>query len=72
MTTCERCKTTYPAELVSPMLGSQYVNLCGICALDVTNEIHGTQMQQFGEDSEAEWMRLEALYWRKYGRRIGP
>lgn len=65
---CDICKWTYPAILVNIMRSnSPEFNgkaMCGICGLEVTNAIHGTNRQKF--DGEiAEQLRQVAIKWRE-------
>jgi len=70
MRTCENCKWKYPDEHVAsmqictPEKGSHIAKLCGVCALETMNKIHGTNFKKFkGEAAEA--MRQAALKWRE-------
>ena len=62
---CEKCKIKYPSEILSPLLGSYPTgNICGICALKLTNQIHGIKKKKF-TGKMAEKLRLKAILWRK-------
>lgn len=62
---CTRCRLPYPAELVTATcVNGAYVNVCGICALDISNELHGDNRTEFHGEI-AEWMRQDALDWRR-------
>lgn len=63
---CSRCHWDYPSQILSPFISSagNRQNCCGICALELKNEIHGTRWEHF-DGSIAEQMRLEAVQWRK-------
>lgn len=66
---CEKCGVEYPSELLAPMLGTgiDHVMLCGICALQLSNEVLGVYREEFtGETAEA--MRQKAIQWRKEKR----
>jgi len=65
---CSRCKLPYPPELTTDMhvvVNGQrgYIHVCGICALDVKNNIHGTHDTEFNGE-QAEMMRQDAIDWR--------
>lgn len=65
MTRCSQCKIDYPSYMVQLMkssLGSFMV--CGVCALDISNQIHGTQRATF-DGEVAEQMRKEAIEFRQ-------
>jgi hypothetical protein len=66
---CSRCKLPYPDELITPMFvvvgkESGYLNVCGICALEVSNNLHGTNRKSFSGE-QAEIKRQDALDWRR-------
>jgi hypothetical protein len=65
---CKRCEWVYPAEYVN-MMRTNLPDLdgkafCGICALDITNSIHGVKREKF-DGAGAELMRQMAIDWRK-------
>lgn len=63
---CAHCLWKYPDTMLSPMfvLGGYTRHICGICALEITNAIHGIKRGNFqGEMAEAN--RQSALKWRK-------
>ena len=65
---CDICKWTYPATYINIIRSSapdvDGKAVCGICGLDLTNAIHGTNRQTF--DGEiAEYMRQSAIRWRE-------
>jgi hypothetical protein len=65
MTACTCCLTQYPDELVTMMfVNGSYTKVCGICALQISNEIHGQQRRKF-KGEQAERMRQSAIAWRK-------
>lgn len=72
-TACERCKWRYPARLLSSMTTSKgdTGEICGICALAVSNEVHGIQRTEF-TGQWAEHLRQEAIEWRKRHPDMGP
>lgn len=59
---CGICKIDYPDEILSRMYinGAYTAPICGICALEKTNEIHGSTRTAFS-GSIAEGNRLAAL-----------
>ena len=60
------CNVIYPNELVSPLGGNVRGNVCGICALAVSNSISSRSMKRKKFDGEiAEQLRLKAIEWRK-------
>lgn len=65
---CDHCKWVYPSYYVNilrtnlPDIGSPA--LCGICALDLTNLIHGQNRVKFDGES-AEYFRVSAEDWRR-------
>ena len=61
---CARCGWPYPSDLLNAMttgFGTSVV--CGICALEIANAVHGTRMTKF-HGSGAERMRQRAIQWR--------
>jgi hypothetical protein len=67
---CARCKYDYPDDVsLSPVIGSdEPAPVCGICALEMVNAIHGTTMKKFrGEMAES--FRQQALAARSLERR---
>lgn len=65
---CEECKWDYPAYLLN-ILRTNVADqngraICGICALEIANKIHGIQRKKFG-GKVAEYMRVKATKWRK-------
>lgn len=65
--TCTRCKVAYPdVGYVTNMFTSThgYLHVCGICALEITNELHGTNMKQFRGEM-AEQMRQDCIAYRQ-------
>ncbi len=61
---CEECKIDYPGDLVSVLTSSAgCFRLCGICALEFTNRMHGIKRKCFrGEIAES--LRRRALAFR--------
>jgi hypothetical protein len=57
---CAECKRRYPSEILSPFNGKM---TCGICALELTNQLHGTHRTHFDGET-AEDMRMDAVVWR--------
>lgn len=65
---CEICKWSYPTVLVNIMRSSasefNLKAMCGICGLEATNTVHGTNRQKF-DGEVAELMRQQAILWRE-------
>lgn len=63
---CARCDWPYPDGLLSPVIGSAFGSqpVCGICALEIINAVHGTNRKRF-QGGHAEEMRTDALDWRR-------
>lgn len=62
---CTHCRLPYPDELLSDFVTPNgRARVCGVCALDLTNALHGTKMKRFHGEG-AEFMRQEALEWRR-------
>jgi hypothetical protein len=63
---CDKCKLPYPDNLVATvMIGGTYLKpVCGICALEITNEYHGVERKEFTGEV-AEKMRRDAIRWRR-------
>ena len=62
---CSRCQRQYPeVGYITDMFTSTqgYLHVCGICALEITNETHGTKMKHF-KGALAEEMRQNCLHW---------
>lgn len=63
---CNGCDWKYPDNLLAPIfLNGEYAyDICGICALVLVNETHGTNNTKFnGKMAEAN--RLAAIKWRE-------
>lgn len=66
---CVRCAVPYPDWYLHPVIGSMVQgDVCGVCALQMTNAIHGTKRRRFhGEMAEearslaAEWRRTHPV-----------
>ena len=64
MKKCAKCKIEYPSEILSPMFGAGIAgDICGICALEISNAIHGINKTNFKGET-AEDFRLQAINWR--------
>lgn len=65
-TRCAECGWSYPdAILAQMMISGKYTGrICGICALDITNRVHGVIRKRF-QGQQAESNRLDAIKWRK-------
>lgn len=62
---CARCKWPYPDGYTNPMfVNGGYVEVCGICGLAITNEVHGTRETRF-RGAMAELARKRAVAWRE-------
>jgi hypothetical protein len=63
---CERCTWFYPSNLLHPYEDSfqSKIEVCGICALEMINEVDGTDWDSFEGDS-AEQYRRAAIAYRK-------
>lgn len=65
MERCGNCKIEYPSEILSVPFGfGNGKPLCGICALQLSNELHGDNRTEFNGET-AEDFRLAAIEWRK-------
>jgi len=65
MLKCENCKVEYPNHLVSSFRTNKKVlNVCGICALELGNIIHGINRLKF-DGLMAESLRLQAIEFRE-------
>ena len=65
MKQCNKCKWNYPDHLLHPIVDNNGPSapVGGICALQITNEVHGINRRRFdGELAEAG--RQGALSWR--------
>ena len=70
---CDKCKWNYPYEFLNQMYtGRGYTPLiCGICALEISNQELGITEKNFhGEIAES--MRLLALEWRREHSQNAP
>lgn len=66
MQKCTECKIEYPYGYTFPMFTSEghQMSVCGICALEISNKIHGINRKKF--DGElAEEARQKAIKYRK-------
>jgi hypothetical protein len=78
LTNCGRCNWKYPDSLLNQMFivnlgekGGYTKPICGLCALELTNEAHAIKRIKF--DGEiAEHMRLLAKKWRKSNPKFKP
>lgn len=63
MKRCGTCGLDYPNHCVNALVTSQgNFLLCGTCALEEVNRIHGTQMTRF-HGEQAEQARLDSIAW---------
>lgn len=63
---CADCRWKYPQSILSQMFvnGGYTDPICGICALERMNIVHGIKRESFsGEMAEAN--RVSAILWRK-------
>lgn len=70
---CPRCHWRYPESVeFNPVVGSVRTGpICGICALEVVNEVHGSAMIRF-QGEMAEFMRQDAVNARQSGAAFPP
>jgi len=63
---CAHCKINYPDSVgLSPVLGNHPTkSICGICALEYINLMHGVQINKF-QGEMAEQNRQDAIKYRK-------
>ena len=74
MVSCPECKWSYPSNTyVSTMVigGMPTKPICGICALEVGNRLHGMPRTYFTGEI-AEEMRQKAIRWRQNNPKYGP
>ena len=71
---CERCGWNYPDDVSkNRVIGSMVEHeVCGICALQIVNAIHGSHSKSFTEGSRAEDARQEAVKARFSGAAFPP
>lgn len=61
MALCEKCKTDYPVHLINCMyVTGCHLDVCPICALAISNEVHGMERENFAKGSLAQAMLEEA------------
>jgi hypothetical protein len=54
MLKCSKCKEKLPDDLVQPMFViNTYINVCGVCALEIVRETHNIPSYQFSRGSIA-------------------
>jgi hypothetical protein len=73
---CNKCEQKFPDHLVQPMTISDpenpelcYLLVCPICALAITNEVHGINRTGFSPGTRAQEMLQEARRFLKKGKR---
>jgi hypothetical protein len=74
MVKCPECRWNYPSNTyVSAMMvnGRYTPPICGICALEMGNRLHGLPRSSFGGEM-AEEMRQKAIRWRQNNPKYGP
>ena len=65
MNKCQKCKIEYPNGYLSPLITSKgSLLVCGICALEIGNEVLGIKRKKFNGE-EAERLRQMAIQYRK-------
>ena len=66
MTQCNACKWEYPDGYTAPLLTTEgsMAEICGICALEISNKLHGINRKKF-DGQRAEEMRQDAIAYRK-------
>lgn len=66
MEKCGNCGVVYPNGYTSPMHtgDGSTDNICGICALELSNAYHGVIRKKF-DGTMAEELRQNAIAWRK-------
>ena len=72
---CDNCNWDYPFEFLAPFSSSTInkSNVCGICALDLSNIVHVHSKSRIKFDGvQAEEFRQLALRWRKRHPSKGP
>lgn len=62
---CTQCHYQFPDHLVAEMCVAKdgvptYARVCAICALRLTNKLHGTDRTDFAPGSKAQQMLVEA------------
>lgn len=73
LTRCTRCQWKYPDELLHTQtthLGTTH-NVCGICALEVSNEFMTVKRDKF-DGPKAEELRQAAITWRELFQQYSP
>ena len=73
LTRCSRCQWKYPDELLHTQtthLGTTH-NVCGICALVVSNELMSEKRDKF-DGPKAEELRQAAITWRQLSSGCNP
>lgn len=66
---CKECEINYPDDLLAPFTmtcnhETKRVQVCGICALKLANELHGTVRTKF-TGTNAELLRQRAIGFRR-------
>lgn len=67
MTTCEVCRWDYPNDYVSTYHASDCRSgkeVCGVCALELSNQTHGAPTRASFAGAKAESYRQMAINWR--------
>ena len=73
-TECSHCHWKYPAMFLSPFRSSRtkdFADVCGICALELSNEALGVKRKNF-YGRYAEELRKSALDWSKRHPDMAP
>ena len=62
---CVRCAVPYPEWYLHSVIGSLVTGaVCGVCALDITNAVHGVKRRSFQGEMANEALEL-AREWRR-------
>ena len=69
---CEECDINYPEGLVQPFSSSEGNKIvCGICALHLSNKVHGVIRTRF-DGKQAEILRMKAAKFRSEHPEVKP
>lgn len=65
MEKCNKCGVDYPDGYLSPIMGTGVAEMvCGICALELSNQVLGINRTEF-QGEMAEDLRQDAIAYRK-------
>lgn len=68
MARCARCELPYPPGFTGPVWGSHNYSgqhVCGLCAVDISNELHGQRQRNFKMGITAQSLAQMARGWRE-------